>query len=80
MIKNHSSKPPTHISHLQIQHHSHSETSFYTGIFTEKLILFVFLFTNKRSFSKYNIYYLNCERSPSLSVSTLYRKMCMYSV
>ena len=38
MIKNHSSKPPTHISHLQIQHHSHSETSFYTEIFQKNYI------------------------------------------
>ena len=42
MIKNHSSKPPTHISHLQIQHHSHNETSFYTEIFTGKLCLLFF--------------------------------------
>ena len=60
MIKNHSSKPPTHISHLQIQHHSHSETSFYTEIFTEKLYLLFFFSRMKGVFpSIYNILIVN---------------------
>ena len=61
MIKNHSSKPPTHISHLQIQHHSHNETSFYTEIFTEEKLYLLFFFSRMKGVfpSMYNIKIVN---------------------